>query len=157
MTNIIALRDRWFTIEELAERQGISTRTVYRRLKAGAVEARETEEGTRYRLTPTDTTDSPTDSDRVTDSHDTPTDSPTDTLEALTGSPDRRTDTTDRTLVTDTTDTALVTLCHRLEALATDKGRLQAELARLTEELAEWQAFALTAVEEVERLRGELR
>ena len=148
MTNIIALRDRWFTIEELAAREGVSTRTVYRRLKAGTVEARETEEGTRYRLTPTDTTDSPTDSDRVTDSHDTATDSPTDTLEALTGSPDRR---------TDTTDTALVTLCHRLEALATDKGRLQAELARLTEELAEWQAFALTAVEEVERLRGELR
>jgi excisionase family DNA binding protein len=151
MTNIIALRDRWFTIEELAERQGISTRTVYRRLKAGTVEARETEEGTRYRLTPTDRA---TDSDRVTDSHDTPTDSPTDTLEALTGSPDRRTDTTDRTLVTDTTDTALVTLCHRLEALATDKGRLQAERDQLAAELAEWKRFALEAVEEVERLRG---
>jgi excisionase family DNA binding protein len=66
---VVELR-QWYTVDELAEREGVSTRTIYRRLKRGDIEKRETEDGTRYRPA-TETTDKGTD---TADSHDTVTD-----------------------------------------------------------------------------------
>lgn len=63
---------QWYTVDELAEREGVSTRTIYRRLERGDVEKRETPEGTRYRPT---TGEESTDTSGVSgDSHDTGTD-----------------------------------------------------------------------------------
>jgi predicted DNA-binding transcriptional regulator YafY len=60
---------QWYTADELAEREGVSTRTIYRRLKRGTVEKQETPEGTRYRPTT-----EPSGRDDVTESHDAGTD-----------------------------------------------------------------------------------
>ena len=157
MSNVIALHDRgWMTAAELAKAEGVSTRTIYRRLERGEVEAKETEAGKLYRVTPID---SPTDTATVTDSHDSPTDSTDNAPSPEQRRPVAATD----TLVTDTVtgrhDTGIVTtvtaLVNRLEASAIERGRLEAELNRLADELTEWQTFAVAAVEEVERLRGD--
>ena len=157
MSNVIALHDRgWMTAAELAKAEGVSTRTIYRRLERGEVEAKETEAGKLYRVTPTDST---TDTADVTDSHDTAT----DTADSAPLPEQRRPVATTDTADTDTdrgrhdtaTVTAVTALVERLEASAVERGRLEAELDRLAAELTEWQTFAVAAVEEVERLRGD--
>ena len=123
---------QWYTVDELAEREGVSTRTIYRRLKRGDVEKRETEDGTRYRPA-TKTTDNGTD---ATDSHDTVTD-----VSSVSRSKGDGTDSTDRSGVsTDvTTDVsgvselvALVREQHeRIVELERENARLEADLEDL--------------------------
>ena len=159
----------------MAERDSISLRTVYRRLKRGELESRDTSDGVRYRKPAGDTTSGSTDSlltagdtAAVTDS----TDSATDTA----AKPAQRavhpsTDTTDTDSLLTATDTPAVSalvevLVSRLEKACAERGRVEQKLEEALEvaaralderddllaELAQWQAFALQAVEEVERL-----
>lgn len=68
---VVELHDRsWHTADALAEREDVSTRTIYRWLERGDVEKRETEDGTRYRLAPESGESKGTDTDCVSD--DTP-------------------------------------------------------------------------------------
>jgi hypothetical protein len=68
---IISLEDRgWFTVEELAKKEGVSTRTIYNRLKRGDVEKRDTDQGARYRLLKA--TESPF-HESFTEGHESPT------------------------------------------------------------------------------------
>ena len=149
MSNVIALHNRgWMEAGELAGALGISTRTVYRRVNRGEVEARETAEGMRYRLTPTE---SPCETDR----HDTPGDPPPVTLNPLEGRGESRCDTPPVMMRHDRHDTpAVTTLAELLAGEAVARGRAEAERDALAVELERWKAFALEAVEEVERLRG---
>ena len=156
MSNVIALNNRgWTTAAELANALNVSTRTIYRRVNRGEIEARETDNGTRYRLTPTDGADSRTDTGADTDSHDRATDTGADSPKAQQSRAVAPTDTADTDTDKGRHDTAIVTaLIDRLETGAVERGRLEAERDRLAAELEEWQAFALEAVEAVERLRG---
>jgi len=78
---VVAFR-QWHTAADLAELEGVSERTIYRRLARGDVEKRETSDGTRYRLAGTDSTDShdtDTDSRSVSNSRGAGTDTPVST------------------------------------------------------------------------------
>ena len=57
---VVRLERQWLSVDELAAREGVTPRTVYRWLKAGKVEAREDGDTTRYRRchdAPTETRD----------------------------------------------------------------------------------------------------
>lgn len=141
MNNVVSIEERgWLTAEALADREGVSTRTIYNRLKRGEVEKRETESGARYRLKL-----------EATEVHDASTEtrpSLADSLaESVTEGPIHEP-------FSEATESPMMALVGRLEALAVANGRLQAERDQVQAELAEWKAFALAAVEEVERLRG---
>lgn len=144
MTNVISIEGRgWFTAAELAEREGVSTRTIYNRLKRGEVEKRDTEAGTRYRLKPDE-------AKTFSEVHETSTE------EAE--KPARRKAETDTATVfherfTESSVDPFTTLIERLEAGAVEQGRLKAERNQLLAELEKWKTFAVEAVEEVERLR----
>ena len=158
-TNVIPFdHSNWYTAGELADRLDVSKRTIYRKAKRGEVQKRETADGVRYRVTPTDTTDSATDAGDVTDSHDTSL-TPGDTrINRSPQAPEPATDSTD----TDTSPTSLTSpavsgvavLADRLAAEASERGRLEAERDRLASELDEWRELAADAVGEVERLRA---
>ena len=157
-TNIIPLdNNEWFTAGELADRLDVSKRTVYRKAKRDEVEKRETADGVRYRVTPTDTGDTATDSTDAAGCHDT---SPTPGDTAINRTPQAGASATD-TGDTDTSPTSVTSpavsgvaaLADRLADEAAARGRLEAERDRLTDALGEWQQLAADAVGEVERLR----
>ena len=158
MTNIIPLDEQqWYTAGELAERLDVSKRTVYRKAKRGEVQKRETADGVRYRVAPTDGTDSATDSTDAAGCHDTsPT--PGDTrINRTPHAPDPATDTGDTdtspTSVTSPAVSGVAALADRLAEEAAARGRLEAERDRLADGLDEWRELAADAVGEVERLR----
>ena len=150
-TNIIPLDEQqWYTAGELADRLDVSKRTVYRKAKRGEVQKRETADGVRYRVTPTDSTD-------TAGCHDTsPT--PGDTrINRTPQAPDPATDTGDTdtspTSVTSPAVSGVAALADRLAEEAAARGRLEAERDRLADALDEWRELAADAVGEVERLR----
>ena len=145
MGNIVSIEGRgWFTAEELAERNDVSTRTIYNRLKRGEVEKRETESGARYRLKSTER-------ETFTEVHERPAENEP---KASTSKGKLTTERPFHEPFTEATEGPFMKLVHRLETGAVERGRLEAERDRLAAELEEWQAFALEAVEAVERLRG---
>jgi excisionase family DNA binding protein len=105
--NAVVELHQWYTVDELADREGVSTRTIYRKLERGEVEKTSTSNGARYRLSSTDTTDS----------HDTDTDS-----EAVSSSKK-------------TTDTGVST--EKKGVSSVSSGRHVAELTDLVGELTE--------------------
>lgn len=167
----------WLSAEEMAERDEISVRTVYRRLKRGELESKETSEGTLYRTRAADTetgsTDSlltATDTSDVTDSTDIATDTAHKTAQHAAHRPTDSTDTDSLLTATDTPNVgASITemLVERLEQANRERGRVERELEEvlkvaaqalderdaLSAELDQWQSFALQAVEEIEHLR----
>jgi len=177
MSKVLKFEQRgWLSAEEMAERDEISIRTVYRRLKRGELESKETPEGTRYRKQTGDTENGPTDSlltagdtDAVTDSTDSATDTAAKPAPHVAHPSTDSTDTDSRLTATDTPDVSAVVevLVSRLERACAERGRAEQKLEEALEvaaralderddllaELARWQAFALQAVEEVERLR----
>lgn len=177
MSKVLKFEQRgWLTAEEMAERDEISVRTVYRRLKRGELEAKETPEGTRYRKQTGDTENSSTDSlltagdtEAVTDSTDTGTDTAAKPARHAAHPATDSTDTDSRLTATDTPDVSAVVevLVSQLEKACAERGRAEQKLEEALEvaaqalderdellaELVQWQTFALQAVEEVERLR----
>jgi len=166
----------WLSAEEMAERDEISVRTVYRRLKRGELESKETPEGTIYRTRAADTeagsTDSlltATDTPAVTDSTDIATDTAAKTAQHAAHRAADTTDTDSLLTATDTPNVSAVVemLVERLEKACAERGRVERELEEALEvaaqalderyaliaELDEWQSFALQAVEEIEHLR----
>ena len=126
--NVLKLR-QWHTVDELAEREGVSTRTIYRRLKRGDVEKRETPEGARYRLA--SESSGSTDTAGVSaDSHDTAGD-----VSRVSGPKENATDTTDSTGVSGVSElTALVSdLIDDVRGLERENTRLRADLENLRE------------------------
>jgi len=177
MSRILKFEQRgWLSAKEMAERNDISVRTVYRRLKRGELESKETPEGTFYRTRAADTETGPTDSlltatdtAAVTDSTDIATDTAAKTAQHAAHRPTDSTDTDSLLTATDTPNVSAVVemLVERLEKACAERGRIERELEEaldvaaqalderdaLNAELGRWQAFALQAVEEVERLR----
>lgn len=133
--NVVELR-QWYTVDELADREGVSTRTIYRRLKRGDVEKRETDDGTRYRPA-TDSTDNEGVS---TDSHDAVSDVTTSTAPEGTGT--ATTDvsgvsagvSTDSSGVSDLVD-VVREQTDRIAELERKVGRLEADNERLRGDL----------------------
>lgn len=125
---VVALH-QWHTVDDLADLEGVSTRTIYRRLKRGDVEKRETSEGTRYRIAP-DGTDS---AGVSTDSHDTPTD--VSSVSAPKGEPTDSGDSAGVSSVSGVSElTALVgELVDDVRALERENARLRTDLEHLRE------------------------
>jgi|AntDeeMinimDraft_5_1070356.scaffolds.fasta_scaffold06380_4 hypothetical protein len=177
MSKVLKFEQRgWLTAEEMAERDSISLRTVYRRLKRGELESRDTPDGVRYRKPAGDTTSRSTDSlltaadtAAVTDSTDSATDTATKPAQSAAHPSADTTDTDSLLTAGDTPAVSAVVevLVGRLEKACGERGRMERELEdalevagqalderdELLAELARWQALALQAVEEVERLR----
>lgn len=102
-------------------------------------------------------TDTPTDTDCVTDSHDTSLTPGDSVINRRPQAAKTTTDSADTDTDNPVTDTAIVTaLVAKVADESRERGRLEVELANVTAELTDWQEFAQTAVEEVERLREEL-
>lgn len=159
MSKVLKFEQRgWLTAEEMAERDSISLRTVYRRLKRGELESRNTPEGVRYRKPAGDTA-------AVTDSTDRATKSAQRAAYPLTDSTD--TDTLLAATDISAVSTVVEVLVGRLEKVCDERGRMEFELEEalkvadqalderdeLLAELVQWQAFALQTVEIIEGLR----
>jgi len=127
--NVVELR-QWYTVDELADLEGVSTRTIYRRLKRGDVERRETSEGIRYRVA-SEAAESADTTGVTTDSHDTVGD-----VSSVSGSKEGATDTTDNLGVSSVSGvselTALVSdLVDDVRGLERENARLRADLDNL--------------------------
>jgi predicted RNase H-like nuclease (RuvC/YqgF family) len=128
--DIIDLEGQWHGRQELADRLGVSTRTIDRRVKRGQIEKRETPQGKLYRPTHDDRGD-----DTPTHGDDTPTDS-------------------DDTVSSPATDTRLAELEARLEEKTARIERLEERGARLREERDRARGGRETAQAEVESLQA---
>jgi dynactin complex subunit len=152
---VVELHDRgWHTADALAEREDVSTRTIYRWLDRGDVEKRETEDGTRYRLAPESGESESTDTDCVSD--DTPSTEGTsvgddhDTGDHDTGDVSAfLEEIAERDARIGELEHEAGTLAGKLEAAEDENERLRCEIARLQEARRRDR-------EELERLRKQL-
>jgi len=128
--NVVELR-QWYTVDELADLEGVSTRTIYRRLKRGDVERREISEGIRHRVA----SEAPESADTTgvsTDSHDTVGD-----VSRVSRSKEGATDTTDNSGVSSVSElTSLVSdLVDDIRDLERENARLRADLRNLRDSI----------------------